>query len=262
MDHAELLLSTHSHFVVAVVETIVNVVLCILHPSIRPFIHPSIHSFIHSFIQSSALQRSPAALAMACLMISARRGPVRVVMPMMCTLTLLVLMMMMTNLSLQKMHYVAAKVVVEGSSGTNPHEAVCETCHALHFIAREKLGKKSVKPSESDIVEVLDGVCDKMDNWLRFNFIPPEMMSACRTFMAGVSKFHDGDSDANFEEVMAALGLKRSEEKLCGKACAPAQGYSFKEPAEHKDEEDARRNNKKTKKPKKKKKQKKPEDEL
>ena len=196
-------------------------------------------------------------------MISARRGPVRVVMPMMCTLTLLVLMMMMTNLSLQKMHCVAAKVVVEGSSGTNPHEAVCETCHALHFIAREKLGKKSVKPSESDIVEVLDGVCDKMDNWLRFNFIPPEMMSACRTFMAGVSKFHDGDSDANFEEVMAALGLKRSEEKLCGKACAPAQGYSFKEPAEHKDEEDARQNNKKTKKPKKKKKkEKKPEDEL
>ena len=51
-------------------------------------------------------------------------------------------------------------------------ETVCEACHALHYIAKQRVGSKK-KNVEAEIYASMDRVCDSMTNWLSFRFIPP-----------------------------------------------------------------------------------------
>ena len=126
---------------------------------------------------------------------------------------------------------------VFGSHPNKPKEMtpslLCNACRAIVIETEKKLDV--INPtgrSESDVYDVLDGICDQK-NFRIYDHIPPTMVKACHNVMDRYRE--EGNDDGGFEAVFLERGvdMAKRQKRLCSrhakKLCAGQQNDTIKQ---------------------------------
>ena len=126
---------------------------------------------------------------------------------------------------------------VFGSHPNKPKEMttplLCNACRAIVIETEKQLDVLNPSGrSESDVYDVLDGICDQK-NFRIYDHIPPTMVKACHNVMDRYRE--EGNDDGGFERVFLEHGvaLAKRQKALCNKhakkLCAGLQNDTIKQ---------------------------------